>query len=191
MKNRTLAAAFSLTLGGDLSSETFFDDGSGNLYSSNFIQSGTIDYATGLLAFNFDLEPQFYAELVDGLGLAGHDLPDQNDESQWPALKELFAERFGTKTRDEWLAVFEGRDACVFPVLTMDEAPGDPHLQEWGTYVEENGVRQAAPAPRFSRTDSAIQSPPPHAGQHTDEVLAGIGLSTEEVAGLRESGAVA
>jgi alpha-methylacyl-CoA racemase len=141
------------------------------------------------------LEPQFYAELLRLTGL-GEDvdgrgaLPHQMDRSQWPAMKERFAAVFRTKTRDEWCALMEHTDACFAPVLSMAEAPGHPHNVQRGTFTEVAGTVQPAPAPRFSRTPATISSPPPHAGQHTDEALADWGFVPAEVAKLRDAGAV-
>ncbi|GED99389.1 CaiB/BaiF CoA transferase family protein [Gordonia crocea] len=98
------------------------------------------------------IEPQFYAELLKGLGLEGEDLPHQLDMGRWGELKDKFTEVFKTKTRDEWAAVFDGTDACVSPILDFLEAPQDPHLAARGTLVEIDGVMQAQVAPRFSRT---------------------------------------
>lgn len=137
------------------------------------------------------IEPQFYAELLRLTGLEGEDLPSQHDKSQWPALKERFAAVFRTKTRDEWCALMEHSDVCFAPVLTMDEAPHHPHIAERGTFTEVAGITQPAPAPRFSRTPGSIERPPPHAGQHSDEILAAAGLSEERIAELKASGAVA
>ena len=137
------------------------------------------------------IEPQFYAALLDGLGLDGTDLPYQQDRSQWPALKERFAAIFRTKTRDEWAAVFEGTDACVAPVLSIPEAVAHPHNVERGTFVDVAGVPQPAPAPRFDRTVPEIAAPPPHAGQHTDEILRDFGLDADRITKLHDLGAVA
>ena len=137
------------------------------------------------------IEPQFYAELLRLTGLEGADLPKQHDQSQWPALKERFAEIFRQKTRDEWCKIMEHTDVCFAPVLPMAEAPLHPHIAERGTFTEVAGITQPAPAPRFSRTPGSIERPPPHAGQHTDEVLDAWGLSAERVAELRASGAIA
>jgi alpha-methylacyl-CoA racemase len=137
------------------------------------------------------IEPQFYAALLDGLGLDAEDLPYQHDRSQWPALKERFAAIFRTRTRDEWTAVFEGTDACVAPVLTIPEAVAHPHNVERGTFTEVAGIPQPAPAPRFDRTPPQISGPPAHAGQHTDEILRDFGLEADRIAKLREVGAVA
>jgi alpha-methylacyl-CoA racemase len=138
------------------------------------------------------IEPQFYAQLLAGLGLDGAtNLPDQDDESQWPAMKERFAAIFRTRTRDDWIAHFDGTDACVAPVLSMDEVADHPHLQARGTYVERDGVVQPGPAPRFSRTPAALDRPPAPPGLHTDEVLAERGFAAAEIAALRAAGTVA
>ena len=117
------------------------------------------------------LEPAFYADLLDGLGLTGSPLPEQDDEAGWPVLRAAFAERFAARTRDEWTTVFAGRDACVVPVLTPAEAPEHPHNRARGTFADVDGQVQPAPAPRFGRTPAAR----PRAARATTvaEVLAG------------------
>jgi alpha-methylacyl-CoA racemase len=137
------------------------------------------------------IEPQFYAELLRLTGLEGEDLPWQHDRAQWPALKERLAGIFRTKTRDEWCEIMEGTDVCFAPVLTIPEAVAHPHNVHRGTFVEVAGIPQPGPAPRFSRTEAAIARPPAHAGQHTDEILAGAGFDADRIAKLRETGAVA
>ena len=137
------------------------------------------------------IEPQFYAELLRLTGLDGEELPSQMDRSQWPALKEKVAEVFRSKTRDEWCELMEGTDVCFAPVLSMEEAPSHPHIAERGTLVEVGGITQPAPAPRFSRTPGSIDRPPPHAGQHTDEILADWGVAADRIAELRASKAIA
>jgi alpha-methylacyl-CoA racemase len=106
------------------------------------------------------IEPQFYRALLDGLGLSAEELPGQLDRSRWPELKARFAGIFATRTRDEWAAVFDGTDACVTPVLAFGEVPGHPHVAARGTVVSRDGVLQAAPAPRFSRTQGAMPGGP-------------------------------
>ncbi|MDP4689569.1 MAG: CoA transferase [Candidatus Nanopelagicales bacterium] len=98
------------------------------------------------------LEPQFYAEWLRLAGLDGEDLPAQFDIAGWPVLRERFAHAVATRTRDDWAALADGTDACVAPVLSMSEAPQHPHLAARGTFAEVDGIMQAAPAPRFSRT---------------------------------------
>ncbi|SFN51367.1 alpha-methylacyl-CoA racemase [Pseudonocardia ammonioxydans] len=117
------------------------------------------------------IEPQFWAELLDGLGLDPAELPSRDDPASWPALGTRFAEVFGARTRDEWAAVFAGSDACVTPVLSFAEAAGHPHLAARDTIVApEGGVRQAAPSPRFSRTRTSLPDAPSPA-EDVDAVL--------------------
>jgi alpha-methylacyl-CoA racemase len=122
------------------------------------------------------LEPQFYAELVDGLGLDRAGLPAQRDESGWPALRAAFTTAFASRTRDEWAAEFAGRDACVTPVLSFAEVPGHPHMAARDTIIELNGVRQAAPAPRFSRSAPVAPATPPKPGADTGDVFRDWGI---------------
>ena len=136
------------------------------------------------------IEPQFYAELLRLTGLDGEDLPWQHDRAQWPALKERMAAVFRTKTRDEWCELMEGTDVCFAPVLSIPEAIEHPHNVHRGTFVEVAGIPQPGPAPRFSRTAPEITAPPPHAGQHTDDVLAAAGFDADRIAKLRATGAV-
>lgn len=118
------------------------------------------------------IERQFYDELVDGLGLAGEDLPDRRDQANWPQLRARFAAAFAARTRDEWTAVFAGTDACVTPVLRFDEVAGHPHAAARGALIDVDGVTQAAPAPRFSRTAPAAPSPPSAKPAGLGEILA-------------------
>jgi alpha-methylacyl-CoA racemase len=137
------------------------------------------------------IEPQFYAELLEKLGLTDEELPHQMDKSGWPQLKSRFEATFKTQTREHWCALMEGTDICFAPVLSMDEAPNHPHLQHRKTFVEFHGLVQPAPSPRFSRTVAELDKPPAHAGQHTDAVLASFGFSGDEIANLRDGKAIA
>lgn len=123
------------------------------------------------------LEPQFYAALLDGLGLTDAGLPDRSDPAGWPVLRQRFAQTFASRTRDEWMAVFEGTDACVAPVLSFAEVPAHPHIAARGTIITVGGVPQAAPAPRFSRTVPDTPTPPPQPGADTAAVLADWGIA--------------
>ncbi|KPM56475.1 carnitine dehydratase [Frankia sp. CcI49] len=116
------------------------------------------------------LEPQFYAELLKGLDLDAAQLPDQNDPAGWPVLREAFTTAFAARTRDEWAARFDGTDACVTPVLSLAEVSADPHMSARGAVVEVDGVPQAAPAPRFSRSPTPV--PPRAVYSEPDAVLA-------------------
>jgi alpha-methylacyl-CoA racemase len=130
------------------------------------------------------LEPQFYAEMVRLLEL---DLPDRNDVTNFPAIREALTARFKQRTQAEWCEVFDGTDACVGPILPLSEAAQHPHLQARGTFVESGGITQPAPAPRFSRTRATVSMPPGGAGAHTCEALAAWGVA--DVDALVESGA--
>jgi alpha-methylacyl-CoA racemase len=135
------------------------------------------------------MEPPFYAALLELLGLAGESLPAQNDRHRWPALRERFAARFRTRTRDEWVAAAAGRDACLAPVLAMDEALVHPQLAARGTFTRFDGVLHPTPAPRFDRTPGALRRRAPAAGEHTRELLAELGCERDEVETWITSGA--
>jgi alpha-methylacyl-CoA racemase len=136
------------------------------------------------------LEPQFYAALLDVVGLAATSLPDQHDPAGWPEIRTRLTEAFASQPRQHWLDRAGGRDACLAPVLTMREAADHPHLRARGTIVDVDGVPNPAPAPRFSATPAALDRPPALAGEHTDEVLADAGFAAAEVAALRAAGAI-
>jgi alpha-methylacyl-CoA racemase len=137
------------------------------------------------------IEAKFYAELLEGMGLTGDaTLPPQMSRDEWPAMKQRFAEIFKTKTRDEWTAIYDGTDACVAPVLSPWEAHLHPHNQARNTFVEVEGVIQPGPAPRFSRTPSAVSKPPSLAGADTVTGLLEWGIEESTIAKLQESGAL-
>jgi alpha-methylacyl-CoA racemase len=150
----------------------------------------TYETADGKFIALGSLEPQFYAELLARTGLDAEGLPPQMDREGWTVLRDRFTELFMSKTRDEWCEILEGTDACFAPVLTMSEAVDHPQIRARNTIVDDYGVEQPAPAPRFSRTPGAIQGPPPWPGQHTDEALADWGFTLAELEKLRETGAV-
>jgi len=134
------------------------------------------------------IEPKFYNELLDGLGIDADELGPQMDRTTWPASKARLAAVFRTRTRDEWCALFAGRDACVAPVLTPLEAVDHPHNRTRGTFMELGGVPQPAPAPRFSRTPGAVHGPASHAGDDAERALESWGFDPSEVVELRERG---
>jgi alpha-methylacyl-CoA racemase len=126
------------------------------------------------------LEPQFYAAMEQVLKDAvpgSETLPDRYDLAEWPALRKALAEAFRTKTQAEWTALFVGTDACVAPVVPIDEAAQHPHNVARGTYVEHEGLVQPAPAPRFSRTPANLTTSPVRAGTNTAEALAAWGIT--------------
>jgi alpha-methylacyl-CoA racemase len=137
------------------------------------------------------IEPQFYAELLRLTGLADDaDFAKQNDKSKWPELKERITEVFKSKTRDEWCKLMEHTDVCFAPVLTMPEAAEHPHNVARQTIIERDGIKQPAPAPRFSRTAPEIARSPQHPGQGTRDALEDWGIGKDRIDELVESGAV-
>ena len=144
----------------------------------------TYECADGRFLAAGPIEPQFFAVMMEKLGLDAADWPDRMEPARWPALKAAIAAAISTRTRDDWAAVFEGTDACVAPVLDMAEAPRHPHMAARGTFVERDGVVQPAPAPRFSRTAAAPGGTPPARGADTAAVLAEHGFTAAEIAAL-------
>jgi alpha-methylacyl-CoA racemase len=129
-------------------------------------------------------EPQFYAELLQRLGLDDELLRDQSDPSTWPHAKARLAAVFKTKTRDEWCELLEGTETCFAPVLGLTEAPAHDHNVDRQTFVEIDGVVQPGAAPRFSRTPSAVPGSLHRAGEHTIDVLVDAGFTRAEVDAL-------
>jgi alpha-methylacyl-CoA racemase len=136
------------------------------------------------------IEPQFHSLLVKGLGLTDDDFPERMSREAWPAYSRRIAEIVKTRTRDDWMKVFEGTDACVAPVLSMAEAPSHPHNAARQTLQTVNGVVQPGPAPRFSRTPGAIQGPPSRPGSHSRAVLADWGVAPDKVQAFLDGGGV-
>jgi len=151
--------------------------------------------------FSGAIEPQFYTELLKGMELDPTELPDQNDVSQWPALKDKFQEVFMQKTRDEWTAIFDGSDACVVPVLDMLEvnAGSNTHLGDRNSIpavVGTNGTKphhfEPAAAPRLSRTPAIPPGKSPTPGQHTDDILKEwLGIDKADADSLIKTGKIA
>lgn len=134
------------------------------------------------------IEPQFYLELIDGLGLSQEEAKFESyfDSKVWAELKELFKGIFLTKTQAEWIEIYNGTDACVTPVLTMGETPSHTQAKERNAFFKIEGVNQPSPAPRWSET-SAVPSTEIHKpGQDTEKILLEVGYSKEEVATLKE-----
>jgi len=135
------------------------------------------------------IEPKFYAELLARLDLDASLRATQHDRSTWPTLRGQIATRFRERTRDEWVAVFEGSDACVAPVLTFAESRRHPHVAARAGAVEIGGIAQPAPAPRFSRTPSAAPVPPPARGSGGADALCDWGFDAHAIDALRALGA--
>ena len=136
------------------------------------------------------LESKFYAEFLE---LTGFDDPNHTahqDKGLWSENRVKMAELMKTKTRKEWCELLEGTDVCFAPILSLSEAPSHPHNVSRNTFVENSGVIQPAPAPRFSRTPSQIQSAPSVPGSDTEAVLSDWGFSGGEIADLKSHGVV-
>jgi alpha-methylacyl-CoA racemase len=161
--------------------------------SANLLDGGAPFYATyatrdGELMAVGALEPQFYAALLAGLGLDAAALPDRSDPDRWPELRHRLAAAFAKRTGAEWQAVFAGTDACVTPVIDMEEAPSNDANRVRGVFSADGFP---APAPRVGDDVPAVLSPAPFPGEHTDEILADHGLSADDIGALRAGGAVA
>ncbi|MFI5047621.1 MAG: CaiB/BaiF CoA transferase family protein [Acidimicrobiia bacterium] len=128
------------------------------------------------------MEPQFYAELCERLGV---NVPQEDTPEGWATHGDTVAARFREKTRDEWEAELVTPQSCASPVLALAEAPNHPHSQARGSFVTVDGVVQPAPAPRFSRTAAPAPSPPSLAGDHTLVVLEELGLDATELLSSR------
>lgn len=156
---------WTMKAGGSLKDEreSFMLDGGAPFYRTYVTADG------GYMAVG-SIEPQFFAELLVGLGLSPEDVPNQFDVGRYDEMKAVFTERFAAKTRDEWTAVFAGTDACVTPVLTWAEAATNEHLIARATLTTVDGIDQATPAPRFSRTPAGPVGRPPQETTALDDV---------------------
>lgn len=135
------------------------------------------------------IEPQFWSALLGALGLDETTTPTPYAPDDWDACKQVLADTFRTKTRDQWAAIFEPLDACVAPVLTLAEALDHPHNVARGSFAEIDGALMPGPAPRFSRTQGAAGDVPA-IGSSTADLLGELGYSDAELGELRASGAI-
>ncbi|MAT93038.1 MAG: carnitine dehydratase [Halioglobus sp.] len=163
---------------------------------SNMLDGGahfydTYECADGEYISIGSIEPQFYALLKEKAGLPEEDFAEQNNQARWPQLKEKLSAVFKSKTQAQWCEIMEGTDVCFAPVLNFIDAPQHPANVARNSYMELDGMTQPAPAPRFSRTPSEVRHGGHEAGQDTDAVLAAMGFGEQELAQLRDSGAIA
>ncbi|XP_068430575.1 alpha-methylacyl-CoA racemase [Clinocottus analis] len=138
------------------------------------------------------IEPQFYSQLLKGLELDAGALPPQMSVSDWPELRRTFTERFASRTQADWSRVFDGTDACVTPVLCLDQVSSHPHNQQRGSFLTDaSGEQSPRPAPLLSRTPAApCLARGPAAGQHTAEVLQEFGFTAADVQRMLRAGVV-
>jgi alpha-methylacyl-CoA racemase len=159
---------------------------------ANMLDGGSPNYrcyecADGRYVAVGALEPQFWAALVEGLGLS--DAPSPYDPEQWTACADTLAATFKTRTRDEWGEHFAATDACVAPVLTLAEAPEHPHNVARRSYAQVGPAIVADAAPKFSATPGAT-GPLTEIGADTTALLAELGYDDAALAGLREVGTI-
>ncbi|WP_315130874.1 CaiB/BaiF CoA-transferase family protein [Achromobacter marplatensis] len=171
------------------------DGGWVNQRQSNMLDGGAHFYgcytcADGKYVSIGAIEPQFYRLLLERCGIDDPDFQQQWDRAQWPQLRAKLAGIIAGKTREQWCLLLEGTDACFAPVLDFEEAPRHPHHQARGSFVESGGTLHPAPAPRLSRTPGQARAVP-KPGEHTEELLAELGLAQTEIQALRERGAIA
>lgn len=181
------AASLMSFLYGMLGSGSWVDTRSSNMLDGGLPWYDVYRTADGKFLAVGALEPQFYQALLDGLGIPAEEAPQ--DRAFSTSLRERFTAAFASRTRDEWMEVFEGTDACVAPVLSMTEAAQHPHNVARETFIDVDGIVQPAPAPRFSRTPSAVAGPAAPPGSHTVDALTEWGV--DDVESLLAAGVVA
>ena len=160
------------------------NDGAAHYYNS-------YECADGKYVSIGSVEPQFYAELRRIAGLEDAAFDAQNDPQKWPELKDRLTLVFKSKTRDEWCALMDNSNVCFAPVLDFNEAPEHPHNCARGLFIDIEGVKQPAPAPRFSRTQTQTPRPPSMAGADSRSVLRDWGLDAKAIDAMLASGTVA
>ena len=134
------------------------------------------------------LEPKFFAQLVQRLGLDESFVARQYDRRSWPAMRQAIADAVRRHTRHEWCLRLEGSAVWFAPVLSFDEAPQHGHALAREAFVTVDGVAQPAAAPRFGRTPAAHPRPAPQVGEHTTQVLQEAGFGADEIQALLTSG---
>ncbi len=133
------------------------------------------------------LESKFYHELIEKLGLDQQRFGDKaafggrTSQEEVRQLQDEMAAVFKTRTRDQWCEVFAESDACFAPVLHPVEAAEHPHNKQRNTFLNRDGQRQHAPAPRFSRTVAEPGGLPCYPGEDSDEILRELGFSDSHI----------
>jgi len=153
---------------------------------------GVYECADGGFVSLGPLEPEFYALLMDKLGLTGDpEMAQTLDRTKWPDQRARLAAVIRSEPRGHWIKQLEGTDVCFAPVLSMDEAAEHPHMVARRVFQEIDGVRQAAPAPRFSATPGRTPGPASAPGADTRDVLIDWGFTQDELSKLESAGAIA
>lgn len=163
--------------------------------ASNLLDSGAPFYDTYETADHrfvavACLEPQFFAEFVQILGLPGKFTATQYDRRTWPELRAAIETRIGTRNRDEWTRIFETSDACVAPVLDFSEAPLHPHNKARRVHAMVGGLLRPAPAPRFARTPCNVENVPSPQDKDPHAILGGFGFTRTEIDALSRAGTI-
>jgi alpha-methylacyl-CoA racemase len=162
-----------------------------NLFDGGAPFYGTYRCADGAWIALGPIEPAFWHGFLDRCGIADAELRDGvRDRARWPAMRERLAAIIAARPRAEWLALTEGSDACLAPVLGFREAPHAPQAAARTAFTTLAGVTQPAPAPRFDRTPGATTTPPPIPGEHSRAILADWGFGADEIAALEATGTV-
>jgi alpha-methylacyl-CoA racemase len=175
---------------GGLAGGTWVNERQNNLVDGGDWRYGTWECADGKYVSTALLQGKFLRNFIEKSGIDLGGLGDQQDRANWSAYRERMAALFLTRTRDEWASLFDGDDDTVMPVLDLEEAPHHPQNATRGAFVEVEDTLQPAPAPRFSRTASEIARISPTPGQGGAELLAEWGFADDEIASLRDRGAV-
>ena len=180
------AAALMAPYYGMVAAGTWRDQRHANILDGAAHYYGVYETADGKHVAVGAMEPQFYTELCQRLGV---DVPqDVNNPAAWAAHRSVLAARFRDKTRAEWEEQLDSPGCCATPVLSLTEAPRHPHNVARGTFVEIDGVVQPAPVPRFSRTSPPTPTGPALPGDQTRDVLSGLGMDDKAIAGHLASG---
>jgi alpha-methylacyl-CoA racemase len=178
-----LAAMFS----GLLAANTWSEERGANILDTGAPWYNVYETKDGKYVSIGAIEERFYEELLRRLGFSMDSMP-QHDRSRWPQMKAMFEKTFKSKTRDEWVKLFEGSDACFAPVLSWSEAPRHAHNRARSAYISVKRVEQPAPAPRFSRTPAEVKHPPPERGEDGKQALLDWGFTAQEVNDLKSRG---
>lgn len=164
---------------GRLQSGQWLDQRESNWLDGGAPFYGTYETADGRFVAVGAIESPFYADLLKGLGLQGQQLPAQHERKAWPLMRESFAKIFMKRTRDEWCEVFSGSQACVTPVLSLAEAAEHPHQKARQAFIDIDGVKLPASAPRFSRTPGRVTGAQAF-GLNTQQALMAWGLTADD-----------